>query len=158
MSYDYSVFNDGSRISNILLVLHLEQVYDLLGTWEGKGLLFFCLHLVKFGLVPEALDADLAEYYRILRNVKLIERTRSQKPKFVIVKSFADTLKAVDEQNSLYDKLLENIVRQKKFPHKLVVTLDQYNSFTGEIYSPFKKSDEDGGELPPSIDGFLRSL
>lgn len=160
MSYDYSVFKDGSKISNILLVLHLEQVYDLLSTWEGKGLLFFCLHLVKFGFPADTKDADLEEYGRVLSNAKLIKPSKAQRPKLLLVPSFERTLRALDDQNKLYDKLHDNIVRQKKFAHKLVVVLDQFNSETGEIFSPNGTKSQDNGdiELPPSIDGFLRSL
>jgi hypothetical protein len=158
MSYDYSVFPDGSKISNSLLVLHLEQIYDMLGTWEGKGILFFCTHLVKFGQISEdAGKRDVSEYKRVLsENGLMASPVRNNK--IVLAKSFESTLLSVDTQNNLYNKLYQNIVQQKRVGFKLVINLNQYNSLTNEYLDPVEAKSDADFNISPSIVAFINSL
>ncbi len=158
MSYDFSVFPDGSKISNSLLVLHLEQIYDMLGTWEGKGILFFCTHLVKFGQIPEdAGKPDVSEYKRVLSENGLMS-SPVRNNKIVLAKSFERTLISVDLQNNLYNKLYQNIVQQKRVGFKLVINLNQYNSLTNEYLDPVEAKSDAEFNISPSIVAFINSL
>ena len=156
-SFDCSVFKDGSKISNNLLVFHLEQIYDMLTTWEGKGMLFFCLHLAKFGFAHDISNVDIKEYKRILRNAELITSPERNKV-IVLAGSFKNTLLCVDEQNDLYNKLFHAITQQKKFSHKLVIKLNQYNSVTGEYLDPVEAKSDSDFDLPSKMVDFLKSL
>jgi hypothetical protein len=156
--YDYSVFQDGSKISNSVLVLHLEQIYDMLRTWEGKGILFFCTHLVKFGQTQEETSKlDVVGYKRILYETGLMT-SPVRNSKVILAKSFAKTLFCVDEQNDLYRKLYLNIVQQKKVAFKLNVYLNQYNSTTGEYLDPVEAKSDSDFNIPSSIVAFINSL
>ena len=156
-SYDYSVFKDGSKISNNLLVFHLEQVYDMLVTWEGKGMLFFCLHLAKFGFAHDLTNHDLTEYKRILRNADLVTSPERNKV-IVLATSFKNTLLCIDEQNDLYNKLFLAITQQRKFSHKLIIKLNQFNSATGEYLDPVEAKSDSDFDLPSKMVDFLKSL
>lgn len=138
-NYDCSVFSDGSKISNSLLVFHLEQVYDLLATWEGKALLFFCLHLALFDEFPKVSEVDIGEFRQILINAKLAKTKRAKK--LALVSSFSKTILCINDQNDLYSKLYLAITQQKKFHHKLTITLNQFNSKTGEYLHPLEPPD-----------------
>jgi hypothetical protein len=130
----------------------------MLGTWEGKGILFFCTHLAKFGQIPKGTPKpEIGEYKRILSQNGLIT-SPIRNSKVVLTKSFENTLLSVDSQNNLYTKLYQNIVHQKKVGFKLVVYLNQYNSFTGKYLDPVEAKADSEFNISPSIVAFINYL
>lgn len=154
--YDSSMFDDGYIMPNSLVVFHLGQVYELLKSWDGKGALFFYLDLAlsNYSNASYFKKQQTDGYLEYFASAGLLKNP--SKKDYKLIESFQRILFALEEQNGLYHKLMQNILQQKKVSFKMTLQLSQYSSASRRICYVYK----DGSriELDKSIVDFINSL
>lgn len=150
------MFEDGHLIPNSVVVFHLGQIYELLQSWEGKGMLFFYLDMARSGYTHSVhfKKQNVERFHEIFLEAGIIVRTN--KTGFRLVDSFERVLLETDKQNNLYSKLYQNILHQKRVSFKLTLILSQYSSSTNKIMWVHK--DGTKVEVSKTIVDFINSL